>query len=202
MIRAILTFFVISVLFGIVFFYKKIIEEDGFDEVFQIFDNSVESKSIKSEKKSIVTGNIEYVKNIDKALKNHKGDKFYQYFKLDNGSSKYKIGNKTRCHEIKNFNLDTLNFVVDYIETINIVLDFNSLSNVDYNKNIDMHKTINEICSEPKYKNVVIYEAIIYTHMKSTTIVEYKDLNLGYIKAKKEGLFKNKYFPNFVEKTH
>lgn len=204
MIRLILTFLVVSVFFCIVFFGKKIIEGDDLNEVFQKLDILEDTELFKNEKESkpTFTGNDGYVKNIDKALNNSKGDKFYQYFKLDNDSSKYKIGNKTRCHELDEFNIDTLNIVVDYIETKNIVLDFNALSNVDYDKNIDMHKIIKDVCLNPKYKNVVIYEAIIYTYIKSTTIVNHKDLNSGYIKAKKEGLFKNKYFPNFVKKTH
>lgn len=210
MVRGLIVLLIISVLFSVVFIGKKLYEGESISDLFQEsvsyakektentlnieIETSIESKeNVKKESEFIFD---EYIAKISK---NYKGDKFYQYFKIDDRKSKYKIGNQTKCYELKDIGEESFNEILNYIDTKNVVLNFSSFANVDSEKNIDLTRELSSLCSKRENKGVVVYEAALFEYFKGITIIDKFYVNKGYIEAKKAGLFRHEYFPNMIE---
>tara|TARA_Y100000588_G_scaffold112523_1_gene123374 strand:+ start:25502 stop:26140 length:639 start_codon:yes stop_codon:yes gene_type:complete len=210
MVRGLIVLLTISVLFSVVFIGKKLYEGESLSDLFQESASYAKEKtkntsnikietSIKSKENIKKESEIIFDEYIAKISKNYKGDKFYQYFKIDDRKSKYKIGNQTKCYELKDIGEESFNEILNYIDTKNVVLNFSSFANVDSEKNIDLTKELSNLCSNKENKGVVVYEAVLFEYFKGITIIDKFYVNKGYIEAKKAGLFRHEYFPNIIE---
>jgi hypothetical protein len=210
MIRGLIVLLIISVLFSVVFIGKKLYEGESISDLFQESVSYAKEKtentlnieiktSIGSEKNVKKESEILFDEYIAKISKNYKGDKFYQYFKIDDRKSKYKIGNQTKCYELKDIGEESFNEILNYIDTKNVVLNFSSFANIDSEKNIDLTKELSNLCASKENKGVIVYEAALFEYFKGITIIDKFYVNKGYIEAKKAGLFRHEYFPNMIE---
>lgn len=210
MVRGLIVLLIISVLFSVVFIGKKLYEGESISELFRESVSYAKEKtentlnieietSIESEEKIKKESEIIFDEYIAKISKNYKGDKFYQYFKIDDRKSKYKIGNQTKCYELKDIGEESFNEILNYIDTKNVVLNFSSFANIDSEKNIDLTKELSNLCASKENKGVIVYEAALFEYFKGITIIDKFYVNKGYIEAKKAGLFRHEYFPNMIE---
>lgn len=210
MVRGLIVLLIISVLFSVVFIGKKLYEGERISDLFQESVSYAKEKtedtlnikietSIESKEESKKESEIIFDEYIAKISKNYNGDKFYQYFKFDNKKSKYKIGNQTKCYELKDIGEESFNEILNYIDTKNVVLNFSSFANIDSEKNINLTKELSSLCSKKENKGVVVYEAALFEYFKGITIIDKFYVNKGYIEAKKAGLFRHEYFPNMIE---